>query len=34
MKGAGMVFVSLRGAKFWILVSLKVFWIKHHYIQP
>ena len=32
MKGVGMLFVSLRGVKFRILVSLRVFWAKRHHI--
>ena len=31
MKGAAMFIVSLRGVKFWILVSLREFWAKCHY---
>ena len=30
--GAGMLVASLRGCKFQILVSLRVFWAKHPYI--
>ena len=32
MKGAKMLVVSLMGCKFRILVSLRVFWTKRHYI--
>ena len=32
MKGAEMLVVSLMGCKFLILVSLRVFWTKRHYI--
>ena len=31
MKGAEMFIVSLKGVKFWILVSLREFWAKCHY---
>ena len=32
MKGVGMLVVSLRGCKFQILVSHRVFWAKCHHI--
>ena len=31
LKGVGMLVVSLRGVNFWIFVSCRVFWGKHHY---
>ena len=34
MKQTGMLVVSLRGAKFWILVSLRVFRAKSQYFKP
>ena len=34
MKQTGMLVVSLRGLKFWILVSLRVFQAKHQYFMP
>ena len=34
MKQMGMVVVSLKGVKFWILVSLRVFKAKRQYFKP
>ena len=34
MKQTGMLVVSLRGGKFWILVSLRVFRAKRQYFKP
>ena len=34
MKQMGMLVVSFRGVKFWILVSLGVFQAKHQYFMP
>ena len=34
MKQTGMLVVSLRGVKFWILVSLRVFQVKRQYFKP
>ena len=34
MKQTGMLVVSLRGCKFWILVSLRVFRAKRQYFMP
>ena len=33
IKQTGMLVVSLRGVKFWILVSLRVFWAKRQYFM-
>ena len=33
MKQMGMLVVSLRGVKYWILVSLRVFWAKCQYFM-